>query len=229
MSCGVVSTTDGCSDATCWYATRPNTNAQVTLNSLKAGVGRVPDGRQAVGEHRAAGRQVRRTGEWVRIPTFGSIWAGRRDSSARMGGFAQTAGTVSRESECSHSRAHVREHVRHMSARMGDLRASPRPVIGAAMSPIRTRLSLRLRKTLPSVRLCPGLARCWRRALHPTPCAPSHVRPVWDCGQRCAQNASLPSVRRREAWRAHTGRRGRDEPLCSRAETSWRACRHSIG
>ena len=69
---------------------------------------------------------------------------------------------------------HVREHVRHMLARMGDLRASPRTVIGAARSPDPQGLCLRPRETLPNARFRPGRAS---RSHDPVPTARA-PRPV---------------------------------------------------
>ena len=46
--------------------------------------------------------------------------------------------------------------VRHRLARMGDSRASPRPVIGAAEPPDRQGLYLRPREMLPNALICVG-------------------------------------------------------------------------
>ena len=123
----------------------------------------------------------------------GRVCACRRDSLARIGvlPFAQT---------------HVREHVRHRLARMGDFQASSRIVIGAARSPDRQGLCLRLRTILPNVCFRPGETSHSHDPVR-TACAP---RSYHSHSHDSAPSAPSRCKRRHEKTPAHAAMLSRD-------------------
>ncbi len=106
------------------------------------------------------------------LSTFRRVCTGRRDSPVRIGVLPFV-------------HACVREHVRHMFARTGDPRASPRTVIGTAKSPDRQGLCRRPGETLPNAHFRPDEVS---RSHDPVPTGRSTPRAVPPFARSCTMS-----------------------------------------